>query len=290
MEQCHFLLSSVVGSWVLPVVLKEEKADGAPALPRVGKGSRCESKPCAAAALVGTEVERRSIWAVEDWQHYQKQNQGRCVAAGPKPKWFITGDAQHMLFCWGRLLQISWFMCWDAFSCARRVLVYQVWGQDAAVQGGVGAGVNGQHVSSDQMQPRHLCPVPGGGVCVPCLGQEIYVCIPWLFCRLWRLLYIHLRIWQRTHCWARCISEKRKLSGSLLSYSHFGRSQCRIPPGGLEIGCYLLPSGTYFLDTYFPGVLDSCETYERAGPFLSCSHRCADVSTPQQVPQVVELH
>lgn len=123
MEQCHLLLSSVVGSWVLPIVLKEEKADGAAAPPRVGKGSHCESRPCAAVALVGTEVERRSMWAAEGWQCYQKQNQRRCVAAGPKPKWFITGDAQHVLLCWRRLLKISCFMCWDAFSCTRGVLV-----------------------------------------------------------------------------------------------------------------------------------------------------------------------
>jgi len=61
-------------------------------------------------------------------------------------------------------------------------------------------------------------------------------------------------------------------------------------PASLEVGWYLLPAGMRFPGIYSPRALVSCESSEKAGPFLSCCRRCAGVSPPQQVPQVVELH
>lgn len=106
-------------------------------------------------------------------------------------------------------------------------------------------------------------------------------------------LHTSQKLAQRICCWAQCTSncwEKclAPLFLTAMCVEIFGELSADFPQLGLRSGGICFLQGWVFLPLTWAFV--SRETYERAGPFVSCCHGCASVSPPQQVPQVVKLH
>lgn len=196
----------MVGSWALPIVFKEEGAGGAAALPREGKGCRCESRTQAATGLVGTEAKRRSAWAVEGWQCYWKWNWGRRVVAGPKPKWFIAGKARYMLLYGGRLLKINWCVGWGCPYLCRKSLVCE----SLRTRGCGAAWVpvwleHSQHVSSWPDAAWLPLPCPWSWCAYPA-PRDVPVHTVIILQTVKITLHTSQKLAQRTCCWAQRIS------------------------------------------------------------------------------------
>lgn len=88
-----------------------------------------------------------------------------------------------------------------------------------------------------------------------------------------------------SNCWEKCLAP---LFLAAMQVETFGELSADSPQLGLRLGGICFLQGRVFLLLAWAFV--SRETYEKAGPFISCCHGCASMSPPQQDPQVVKLH